>query len=217
MTLKRRFTKRGPSRRGDSLDLLDQEGELLSTAFHQWGQTHRGQSAGRMAGASNFDNGTIGKVIVEHAAIHLGAARDVCRVAQQSEQIRDLRAALDDIWPLIDRLDELSRGTSPVSIAANDDFAATIDSLEGVLRPIVADRGMTGRLARCLGDRRHQLRTASYIRKHAPTHPGPGRWYDKVGPVARAHTAYDRARGFPWSESTPLASPELPQRYDRGA
>jgi hypothetical protein len=218
MTLKRHFTQHGTSRQGDSLDLFKEESEVLAAAFPHWEQTRGGAAAGRMAGAANFDNGTMGKLILEHAAVHLGAARDICRVLRngaRTTELQEMEQVLDRMWPVIDRLDELGRGTEPVAVAANDDFADALAKLRTVLEPIAGDTAFADRLARTLGDRRHQLRTARYIRRHSPTHPGPGRWYDSIGVLARVHTAYDRSRGFPWAESAPMASPELAELYDR--
>jgi hypothetical protein len=220
MSLKRHFTQHGAASRGDSLELLRSESAMLASAFRQWDETRGAGQSGRMAGATNFDSGTIGKVILEHAAVHLGAARDVCRVLRNGSrrsELEPLEQVIGDVWPVLDRLDELGRGTEPVAVAANDDFADAVDKLRAVLGPLTDDPGFSDRIAGALGDRRHELRTAPYIRRHSPTHPGPGRWYNSIGPLVRLQTAYDRSRGFPWAESQPMASPELAQTFGNDA
>ncbi|HET9059511.1 MAG TPA: hypothetical protein VFN61_06290 [Acidimicrobiales bacterium] len=217
MSPKRHVTRHGTSSRGDALELLRSESVLLASAFRQWDEATGAAQRGRMAGAANFDKGTVGKVILEHAAVHLGAARDVCRVlhnAPRVDELERIEQVLADVWPVIDRLDELGRGTEPVAVAANEDFADAVSKLRTVLEPLTDDPALADRLAGALADRRHELRTAQYIRRHSPTHPGPGRWYNSIGPLARLQTAYDRSRGFPWAESQPMASPDIAQAFD---
>ena len=70
-------------------------------------------------------------------------------------------------------------------------------------------------LTAALGPERHRLRSAKFIRKHAPAHPGPpGRWYDRIPVLLRLRAAEDRLRGFPWGESR-LGDRKLARRYDR--
>ncbi|MGI8753535.1 MAG: hypothetical protein ACR2MN_14720 [Acidimicrobiales bacterium] len=60
------------------------------------------------------------------------------------------------------------------------------------------------------------LRSARYVRKHAPSHPNPHpRWYSELPLVQRLHTIYDRVRGFPWPESKPFMDEQLADKYNQ--
>jgi hypothetical protein len=207
------------------LDLFDQESKVLRDLFAEWARTRpeavdadRGQQA-----AARWDNGTLGKLVLEHGSVRLGAGQEIARVLRHGgngEAARALSENDESCRRLLDRLDEMSRGVNPVSLAASTDYTAAIEELYQLLQPELegpATAVSPGQLAKALGDARADLRTADYVRKHAPSHPGPARWYDGVPLLLRLRTAYDRSRGFPWAESAPLASTEVAARYDQEA
>ena len=111
-----------------------------------------------------------------------------------------------------------ARGVQPISVAITPGFIEAVEQLQELLGPELG--GGPESLARfeltaALGSERAQLRSAKFIRKHAPAHPGPERrWYDRVPALLRVHAAEDRLRGFPWGESR-LGDRELAERYDR--
>lgn len=110
----------------------------------------------------------------------------------------------------------MSAGVSPMSLAGSREFVEALQELRATLQPCLLDASLSKeRLIEALGGHRAELHSAKYLRKHAPTHPSQGKWYDKVPILLRLHTAYDRVRGFPWAESSPLASPSVADRYDR--
>ena len=224
MTLKRHFTRHGTQRGGDSLDVLHEEAQVLREALAQWralqapGDAPQGPGdapQGPAAVEQNWDAGTLGKVVLEHAAVWLAAARDVARALGTGTAGEGLGGQAERARPFLDRLEVLGRGTEPVSAAANEDFRHAVDEVGTALAQPLSDPELAPKLARELGERRHRLRTARYVRKHAPVHPGPRRWYDTVGPIVRLETAWDRARGFPWPESAPMASRTVAEQFDK--
>ena len=74
---------------------------------------------------------------------------------------------------------------------------------------------MLEQLDSVLAGQRSELRSAQFIRAHAPIHPSAHHhWYQDVAPVVRIHTLYDRARSFPGAESTPTSDVDIIKRYD---
>lgn len=219
MTLERRFTRHGSGNGGDSLDVLHEEAQVLRVALRQWrGAAAPGQAPdGPAAVERNWDAGTLGKVVLEHAALWLAAARDVTRALGTGARSEALSAQAEHARPFVDRLEVLGRGTEPVAAAANQDFRLAVDELGAALSQPLSDPDLAGKLADELGDRRHRLRTARWVRRHAPVHPGPRRWYDTVGPIVRLETAWGRARGFPWPQSAPMASRTVAEQFDQEA
>ncbi len=111
-----------------------------------------------------------------------------------------------------------TRGIQPISVAITPDFVEGVEQLQELLRPELGgapESLVQAELIAALGPDRARLRSATFVRKHAPAHPGPTRrWYDRVPALLRVHAAGDRLRGFPWGESR-LGDRELAERYDR--
>ncbi|MGH9106665.1 MAG: hypothetical protein ACRDZX_12680 [Acidimicrobiales bacterium] len=220
MTRKHHFTYHHTSRHGDALDLFDDESATLRAAFAEWETTmpDANPGEGRSEAPAKWDNGTLGKLLLEHGAVWLAAARDVARALSSggdAELAAGLARRAEQVRGALDQMDEAGRGLQPIAVATNVEYARAAADLREALGPQLGDRAYNARLATNLGARRQQLRTARYIRKHAPTHPGPARRYRQVGPLVRAQTAFDRARGFPWAESAPLSSEDIAERYDK--
>jgi hypothetical protein len=119
------------------------------------------------------------------------------------------------IAPLLSRVDKLARGVGTLSLAGSEEFVEALTELRAAVQPALFDGPSPFDLGQALGEQRAQLRSARWVRRHAPTSPSPGKWYDKVPLFLRLHTALDRGRGFPWAESRPIASPEIAQHYDQ--
>jgi hypothetical protein len=111
-----------------------------------------------------------------------------------------------------------SHGIQPISLAITPGFVDGVTRLQEILRtdlnPSLKMSPLSD-ISNCLADDRSRLRSAKFIRKHAPAHPGAvRRWYDRIPFLLRMHAAEDRLRGFPWGESS-LGDRKLAERYDR--
>jgi hypothetical protein len=218
----RHLTIHGAGRRGDAIDVLIEQNEILRSLFGDWDDATTAPEEGpEKVVPQNWNRGTIGKLIVEHAAVDLAARRDILvglEASGQADLAEELREQIDKMRAILDRLDEESRGMSPIAVAASPAFRDVVDELQVFLR---GDIGRfrspfnSGRLAKALGNDRSGLHDAKYVRRHAPTHPGRARWTDRIPALVRLHTAYDRIRGFPWGESSPQANPHISDHYNR--
>jgi hypothetical protein len=174
----------------------------------------------RGAVKAKWDHGTIGKLLLEHTAVWLAAEEDVSRVlrlAGHGEQAEVLDHRHELVRPLLDRMAEISRGVQPISLAISPDFVEPVEQLREVLADELGSArrtASTSRIATLLGEHLHDLRSAKFIRKHAPAHPGRHHWLDHVPGVVRTHSVFDRLRGFPWGESS-LGDRKLAREYDR--
>jgi hypothetical protein len=214
------FTQHGSSTKGDALDLLADESHLLDMLFAAWKETTPDRSMGDKVVTAKWDHGTIGKLLLEHTAVRLAASEDVARVL--SEEGRGAVASLlsdenKTVRPLLDQMYDSARGVQPISVGITPSFVEPVDALLDLLRPSIGHaqlRQTTDTLAAALGSERRRLRSAKFIRKHAPAHPGPpDRWYDRIPILLRLRAAEDRLRGFPWGESR-LADRKLARQYD---
>ena len=215
----RRFhvTRHGSGPGGDALDLFCTETAFMLDLFGQWDQTSPEHEVGEEAVLDKWDHGTVGKLIIEHAALFVAAGVEVARVIREIGQ-EDMADRLDrettTIRPVVDRLYESGRGIQPMSLAITPDFIGAVEELRVALRDDLDDRGAIRALVETLAPYRSRLRSARYISRHAPARPdAAGKWGVRLPFVVRLRTAIDRVAGFPWAESS-LADRKLAQRYD---
>jgi len=215
------FTQHGSRKTGDALDLFVEETALLRQLFSKWDTTTPERSMGFDAVNAKWDHGTIGKLLLEHAAVRLAAGHDIARVLQavgQTGACARIEQTNHLVRLILDQMYDNSRGIPPISVAVTPGFVEAAERLEEVLRPELGgapEHQACVELTAALGQERARLRSAKFIRKHAPAHPGPSdRWYDRIPVLLRLHAATDRLRGFPWAESS-LGHQELVERYDR--
>ena len=215
------FTQHGSRTTGDALDLFADETVLLQKLSVNWSSTTPDPSMGEKVVTAKWDHGTIGKLLLEHTAVRLAASEDVARVL--AEEGRDAVATLltvenQAVRPLLDQMYDSARGVQPIYVATTSSFVEPADALFDLLGPALEKTKLNETMAiltATLGSDRRRLRSAKFIRKHAPAHPGPpGRWYDRIPVLLRLRAAEDRLRGFPWGESS-LGDRKLARRYDR--
>ncbi len=215
------LTQHGTRTSGDALDLFVEETDLLRQLFAKWNTTTPERTMGDAAVPTKWDHGTIGKLLLEHAAVRLAAGEDIARVMEEIGRGRE-SSCLEEtnhlVRPILDQMYDNSRGIQPIAVAITPGFIEAVEQLQEFLRPELggaAERQARSELTVALGPERARLRSAKFIRKHAPAHPGPERrWYDRVPALLRLHAAEDRLRGFPWGESS-LGDQKLAERYDR--
>lgn len=218
MIPRRHYTQHTTRRRGDAVDVLVGEGQLLSSLFDEWYNTRAGQTGDpEQAVPSNWDRGTIGKLVLEHAAVWLAARDDIIRVLRGAGQ-DDLAGRIEEssagARELIDRLHDASAGVQPISLAVSPGFEELMDEFRSTVgRQLVEEADLGRRVELALGDERGRLRGGRFLRKHAPTRPRPS--IDRFRVLARLHTLYDRVRGIPWAETYPQANTKLADRYHR--
>ena len=215
------FTQHGTRTSGDALDLFVEESALLRELLAKWNTTTPEHTMGDKAVTAKWDHGTIGKLLLEHAAVRLAASEDIARVLEEIGRTRE-SARLEEthhlVRPVLDQMYDNSRAASNRSRwPSPPDSSKPWSSCRSSCAPNWAAAESRARfdLTAALGPERARLRSAKFIRKHAPAHPGPERrWYDRVPALLRLHAAEDRLRGFPWGESS-LGHRELAERYDR--
>ncbi|HEX3795206.1 MAG TPA: hypothetical protein VHV57_11965 [Acidimicrobiales bacterium] len=215
------FTQHGTSVHGDALDLLNEESALLRELFAKWNTTTPDRTVGGEAVPAKWDHGTIGKLILEHAAVRLAAVEAIADVLSQigkNDEGAAFRKENDAVRPILDQMYDSGRGVQPISVAITPGFIDAVEQLEELWRAELGagrEQRSLDALIAALGSDRSELRSAKYLRKHAPAHPGAQRrWYDRVPVLLRLHAAEDRLRGFPWGESS-LGDQKLARHYDR--
>jgi hypothetical protein len=211
----RHLTRHGSRDSGDALDLFVGQRRLLRDIVQDWAKT-RPDGDGRVDEA--WKHGTLGKLLVEHTAVRFAARDDIVRVLR-SHELCELAERLDTRRPAIadalDRLALTARGVAPIPLSSATNFDETAEELRGALGDELGDDEVARRLTDALGGHRGELRSSRSLQKRAPTHPGTRRrWYHRVPLVQRVHAAYDRLRGFPWAESSPIADPGPARRFD---
>jgi hypothetical protein len=205
----------------DALSLLAEQDEVLGEIFAGWHDSAPDAAAsGRVTVRRAFDHGTLGKLLIEHAAVRVAAKRDIERVlrANAFDGLADqLTSHLGTVCQQLDRLDELGRGVVATGVAASEEFADAVDALAATIQsdlerePVV----LIPRIAEALGTQRDQLHSAKHVAAHAPTHPAPNpRWYDNIPVLVRIHARYDYLRGYPWADSRPYYNSKVAERYD---
>lgn len=213
-------TQHGTRRDGDSLDLLNEQRILLAGLLQEWANTDPSRTRPEESAVVRWDHGTLGKLIIEHSAVSAAAGTDIVRVLYSRGGQADVASRLDDETVSLRRslnvMDEASRGLAPIALAVEPNFSSEIETLRSTV-------GTTSRtpsadeIEHALGEDRQRLRSAKFIRKHAPTHPGNNldRWYNRYAPLVRLHAIWNRLRGMPWAEGSPTGNPEIAKRYNR--
>ncbi len=74
------FTQHGTRTSGDALDVFVEETALLRQLFAKWNTTTPDRTMGGGAVTAKWDHGTVGKLLLEHAAVRLAAGEDIARV-----------------------------------------------------------------------------------------------------------------------------------------
>jgi hypothetical protein len=214
------LTRHGSRPSGDALDVLGDEVDLLRDLLDAWAATTPAAASGREVVTAKWDHGTVGKLLLEHSAVYLAASREVAGAlvgAGRRAEAAELGADLGTLSTVIDRMDEASHGVQPMSLAITPAFVDAVGDLDGLLGDgLRAEPGgeRVARLGGALGAGRSGLHSARFVSAHAPSHPGPPRWYDRFPFLVRVKSAVDRLRGFPWGESG-LGDQKLAERYDR--
>jgi len=202
----------------DSLDLLVEQDRVLADLMERWRATQPSGDRRDQVKAA-WDHGTFGKLLLEHAAVRLGAKEDIARVLREHDE-DDLADQLTDDIPrtrrLVDQLFDESKGTSTMSLAVSASYASLVDELRQLLESD-AHQAATGdrqKLASALGGNRSQLWPADKVAESSPTRPGaePG-WYDSAPFLRRLHARYDHIRGMPWANSPQVADTEIADRF----
>ena len=204
----------------DSLDLLAEQDRALAAIFEGWDRTAPDTADGPEVVELDYDHGTYGKLLIEHAAVRVAAKADIERVlrAQGLDALADqLTAHLREVRDLLDRLDEMARGVAPIGVGGSLEFAGVAGTLAGTIRADLRNEpvGLIPKIAVALGPARGHLRSAKWVGSHAPTHPGSTqRWFDDIPILARVHARYDHLRGYPWADSSPFGELGIAARYD---
>jgi hypothetical protein len=214
-------TQHGTRRQGDSLDLLNEERILLAGLLQEWANTDPARTTQEESVPVRWDHGTLGKLIIEHSAVRAAASADIARVLHarggQTHIADRLHEETANLRQSLKVMDETSRGLAPIALAIEPAFSSEVETLRNIVTDTRNGGPSTDEIEHALGPDRQRLRSAKYIRKHAPTHPG-GRadsWFNRAGPLLRVHAVWNRLRGMPWAEGSPSGNPQIARRYNR--
>lgn len=197
---------------GDAVDLLDDEMEVLHQLIAGWSNTGATPASPQTAVDDNWERGTIGKLLIEHCAVRLAAQAEVARVLGQhgaDDLAAALRADVVATQCIVERMDKISRGVEPMSLATSQEFADEVEALRRQLATLAATD--VQRVQAVVEPFRQEIASEDYVRRHAPTHPS-GHWHRS--PLVRLQTMYDRLRGVPRAQST-TADRTLTSMYDK--
>lgn len=215
------MTPAGKKVREDSLDLIGIEDANLEHLFEEWDRNSpEPETANGEAVVKAWERGTIGKVVLRHAAVRVAAKTDVLFWLERlgrPEIAEAFGEHHDEARRVIDELDRRSRGRSALDLQYAEEFVESVEELRRIWRGEFRSETEYGldRVADALGSGRSKLRTARFVRKHAPIHPARHtRWYDRLGPVVRLHALFDRLRGLPNPESATFYDKQLAERHD---
>jgi hypothetical protein len=185
----------------NALELLENEDLELRELFGELRQ-HRGTSVEDRA-----EYGDVAKEIVRRIATREAALVDVCSVATQDPQLRDVAARIEHGMqvrrPQIDRVEKMSRGVQGINLRTGQDFDSQMEDLiqltgseiEWELDEVLPELRAYLRQS----DREADLKSADHIRRHAPTSLSPQgpRWWERAPVISRLITVYDHLRDFP--------------------
>lgn len=214
------FTKPSGRVAGTSLDLLELQIRRLRLLCERWRATDPDGLSGRAVVRATWEHGSIGKLIIEHSALLIGAEQDALRVLENTDfplPLDGLRHHLDEAVTSQDEVWEVARGVHPVDLMTNHRFSGVLDDLLGAL-----SEDLTGRWAGSdtdsatahLRQHRDQLRSARYIRSHSPSHPSGRYAHRRIAPLLRSKVAFDRLRGYPWAESSSFGDTGVAKQID---
>jgi len=207
-------------RKEDSLDLLDRQDRVLEELFDEWSDADpTGLEPGQKVEV-NWRRGTVAKLILEQGALRVAAQDDVIACLARSHHDR-LAESLGEHIPAakgyLDRIDECSRGVTPLDLRYSAGLRESIEALSKLwgddLRHV---RTTLPAVAQALGAERQGLRSARYVRAHAPLHPTVRqRWHHRVPGMSRLHALYDLVRSLPDAESSAFADQAVSRKVDQ--
>ncbi len=208
-------------RNQDSLDLLGRQDRVLEQLFEAWrSDDPEGRDRGTKIKA-NWQRGTVAKLVLEQGALRIAALEDVVRILRlchQGELAENAGASIPAAKLCLDRIDECSRGVTALDLRYSSTMKESIEELRNLwIEDMQRKDAALPAIAQTLGPERKRLRSALYIRAHAPLHPSVHqRWYHKIPLTVRIHALYDLLRSFPDAESGNWADTALSKRVDKG-
>jgi len=185
----------------DALDVLEQADRELARMLEDYRAT-RGGGVERRAEHGNTAKEIVRQLGVREAA-HDNVAASVEGNADLAEVHQQLTAATAERRRAIDQVESMSRGIQGINLFQGQDFEGAMDQLMAVLSPELDHEldQLIPAIRRAVPDeeRAGTFPSESYLRHHAPTSLSPKgpRWYERLGPVSRALTIFDRLRDFP--------------------
>lgn len=151
--------------------------------------------------------GNLAKDLLRHLAVRQASLMDVGSVISTIPELHDIGSRLieratDRRWQM-DEAFKMARGVQPISLNVGQDFNASFEPLvEAVKQEIEweCDRAIHKiREVLVAASPRKSLRSARYIRHHAPTYLSTkgSRWYEHAPVVSRLFTMYEHLNDFP--------------------
>ena len=165
--------KRGVMRNQDSLDLLGRQDRVLEQLFEAWrSDDPEGQRTGERRSKPIWQRGTVAKLVLEQGALRIAALEDVVRnlrLCHQGELAENAGASIPAAKLCLDRIDECSRGVTALDLRYSSTMKESIEELRNLwIEDMQRKDAALPAIAQTLGPERKRLRSALYIRAHAP-------------------------------------------------
>ncbi len=184
----------------NSLDVLENEDVRLLDLF-------RGIALSRGASVEErYEYGNVAKEILRHLAIRQASLVNVAEVISSVPELRSIATRMIDRATqrrrAIDEANKMARAVQPVALNEGQDFDLVLEPLIAAVTTEI-EWELAGALATIratIPERvRGRLRSAHYVRHHAPPHlsdKGP-RWIEQAPVVSRLLTLYGHVQDFP--------------------
>lgn len=184
----------------DSLDVLENEDLRLLDLF-------RGIAVSRGASVEErYEYGNLAKEILRHLAIRQASLVNVAEIISSVPELRSIATRMLDRATqrrhAIDQANKLARAVQPVALNEGQDFDPVFEPLIAAVTTEIEWElaGALSTIRATVSERtRARLRSAHYVRHHAPPHlseKGP-RWIEQAPVVSRLLTLYGRVQDFP--------------------
>jgi hypothetical protein len=186
--------------RSTALDVLEREDTRLLEMFAQLDDTRGGDVEDR------YRYGNLAKQLIVHVAKHEAAVVDVTRALEHSSGLGGIAEHMEreatGRRELLDHVEHMSRGVSPLSLNTGQDFDSHLTALVDFLTPEIR-----WELDTALPDIRRAeadsggpaFHSARRVDHHAPTNLSPSgpKWYERAPLASRLMTISDHLRDYP--------------------
>jgi hypothetical protein len=180
--------------RDDAIELLQREDISLTALFDELEES-TGQSV-----IDRSSHGDQSKRLIRRLAVREAAKADIARILDSIPELDLVRAQIEGDAErrrsAINDLDLMARGVRGIELNRTQDFDAAIRKVREIVAQEIYWELSDGipSLRRSLSDaQRTSLRTAGYLRRHAPTRLDPrgSRWYERARLVSWLITVWD--------------------------
>lgn len=164
-----------PSESGDSLDLLTHQDGALMALFDDLDESQG------PAVLSRYNHGNQSKRLIRHIALREAAKSDLVHtlgdMTEFASMSQQLVGRVEERRKAINMIDVMGRGVRPIDLNKTQDFDAAIEDLRRIVVPEInweLAQGLPALGQSLSQEQRARLRSARFVRRHAPTKLDPG-------------------------------------------